>query len=403
MKIKKIFRSQKGDAIILLSVLVTGIVMLISAIAVENLKKASQLQNLQRNSVNELYKAEEGIEFALYANKEKIFVGPASNSPFSVSVWENNIKNTGTQALNKLSQLTQGKNIVISSENNPDSSTYGNLKRTVFANLPSRYYDQLSLWDFTNGCGSENCNITDNNNDMQSGHAYQAVLSTSDFQKSGWTSDNTQYRVVFRCTSSDCEIKNLRVGTGECNFTQCPLSGCSSLMDINFWNESNDMSGSVIVSDWFQYRDADYKLIDLRNGKLLVYFEIVSGNLAEASGLAGNDIKMCKQNSDGIWQALTDRLGGTTNLEIRKMGKIDYNCCGYSQICTRYKQVCAKYEQICDPQTDTNCSLCQSTPSICDLIKPYIRWFDGPNCIEWKNGDECEQSGFGKCNRYCRN
>ena len=62
-------KKHRGDAVILLSVLVSGLVILISSIAAQNLKKSAEIQGVQKKSLKSLYEAEEGVENGLFLAK----------------------------------------------------------------------------------------------------------------------------------------------------------------------------------------------------------------------------------------------------------------------------------------------------------------------------------------------
>ena len=345
--------------------------MLITVIAVENLRQSAQIQGVQKQSVDSLYKAEEGIEFSLYANKQKNVRWWRKDHAFNISVWDNgNDNNTDAEALDDLAQPTQNRNIVVTSENVTNRNDNMGLKRTVFANLPSRYYNQVPLWDFTNNCDSGNCIVSASNNDMESGHTYQVFLANADFQKDGWTSDKTEFRLIFACRSGQiCTVKNLRVGVG-CNYSECPSTtsstSCTAFTDIDFWDGQTEMTGNLILSDWFKYMDNAGNTFDLRNNKMLVQFDLVRGIMEEASGSSG-EIKMCKQNSDGSWIPFTDRSGGLASVEARRVNESgQYECC-------KYLSDCEEYEQLCDEMKDGECV----NPHNGKCLKPFEK------CIYW--------------------
>lgn len=427
MKTKKLIRSEKGDAIILLAILVTGIVALICVIAVENLKKSFEIQNIQKASLDSLYKAEEGIEYSLYANKEKT-AGIDNQEPFAISVWENNDKKGGDNAIQKLIEPTEGRNVIVISESSNNQNSSQDLRRTVFANLPSKYYNQVTLWNSNEDCSSDSeCISSRENNDMESGQTYQVVLDSADFQKEDWNKDNIEYRFIFNCGDSQfskngvgtvkgCEIKDLKVGLG-CDFSQCPVGACSSFMGIDFSGGGSEAYGNTILSDWFKYIDANESTLDLRNNKLVVQFKLVNGTMEETSG-PSQDLKMCKEKNDGTWQMFNDRRGGLASMEIRKetLAK-QYHCCGYEQICSRYNQICTQYEQVCANSESYCCnnqSYCCGENNLgcyggctqyCDQCLQYCtrctQWANG-NCQNWVNGANCLEWRNGKCNHWCK-
>jgi|GEM_PF-1600749 len=366
-KIRNIAKSQKGDAIILLAVLVTGIIMLVTAVVVESLRRSGELQSLQKQSVDNLYKAEEGVEFGLYANKEKTFT-EKENPPFSIKVYENS-SSDGTDSLGaayeKLKLPAQNRSLVITSQNASNGND-GTLKRTVFANVPSKYYDQVELWDSRNNCGA-NCDVSNAcavDGEADDGHLYQIILNASDFQRgdcgedpdSAWCVDNTRYRVALNCGGDSCTVRDLQVGI-DCDSSQCGASNCSPLLDMDLWGGNSQMSGKVILSDWFKFFDTEGNTVDLRNKSVMVQFYLVSGSLEQIGGLNGEDIKMCKQKIDGTWTSSTGNTCGMATLEFRKENQnIHYHCCGYEQVCT----------DVCDSGHNDCCSghsyTCQGNP-----------------------------------------
>jgi len=349
MRFKKpspcLYRSEKGDAIILLSVLVTGIVMLISVIAVENLRKSIEIQNVQKESLDSLYQAEEGIEYSLYLNKEKnvSLSNSNTNKPFNISVWENNNKEVGEEATRKLAQPTEGKEVVVVSEVNDNVD----MKRAVFTNLPSRYYDQVSLWNSTGECeeGAQSCGPISGENDMTEGNIYQAIVTNTDFQKDGWDNNNIWYRLIFKCGGSQylevgginiqgCEVRDLRVAT-DCDWATCSasegsggISNCTSpFVSVNFSNGTDRMLGDVVSSEWFQYAGSDGQPVDLRSKKIVVEFKLENGTMEEIGGLSSQDgdIKMCKQEDDGSWRPFSDSRGGLVSVEIKNETELNPN------------------------------------------------------------------------------
>mgnify|MGYP000877829551 CR=1 FL=1 len=159
----RIFQSEKGDAMILISVIITGLVVLVSTVALENLKKAGAVQGLQKASLDKLYKAEEGIELGLFVNREA-FEAPNKNpmdfcqdanpskncKPFNLSVIDREAgggPNTGKKAVEKLSEnpLDKNKDLIMVSQNSTDLSNSKEPKRSLMANLPSRYFNQAPI------------------------------------------------------------------------------------------------------------------------------------------------------------------------------------------------------------------------------------------------------------------
>ena len=410
-KIKKLVKSQKGDAVIMLSILVTGIIILVTAVVAESLMRSDELQSVQKQSVDNLYKAEEGIEYSLYANKTKEFEAKA-NPPFSLKVWENGNTN-GTNGLpdayDVLQQPTQNKDVVVTSQNVNNQNVNGGTggtnagdisKRTVFANMPSRYFDQVPLWGSRNSCGSGNCSVSTSGNDMESGRTYQVVLTAADFQQEGWDLSHLRYRLVLKCGSNAFTVRNLEVGMG-CNFTQCAISGCTTFMNIDLWNGESTMTGKTILSDWFKLLDNNGNTVDLRNSKMVVQFDLVSGNMEEIN-TSSEDIKMCKQNANSSWSTFSDRTGGLSSLEIKKENEnIQYHCCGYNQVCDQWQQVCDQWAQVCAQYSSSCCSWNGCWGGCDQWCQDCSQWVNG-DCNHYHNGG-CTHYVNGTCNHWCKN
>lgn len=372
--------------------------MLISVIAVENLKKSSQIQSIQKESVDSLYEAEEGIEFSLYANKQKDIMGMGENPPFSISVWDNNNDNkTGDRALERLRQPTQNQDVVVSSENITNQNDNKSLKRTVFANLPSRYYDQVPLWDRMNGCDADDCIVFAAGPDMAEGDTYQVVSSVADFQKDiGWESDDTEYRLVFKCGGDEeCTIDDLKVGVGiGCDYSKCDITGCTSFMGIDFRNGDN--SGRTILSDWFKYLDSDKNVVDLRNSKIVVQFKLVRGSMEEITNLPGEDLKMCRQQHSS-WSPVPYSSGGLSSLEIRRESEqAQYHCTAWEQVCTEYYQICDQQENYCCGGPSYYCEGYPAGDSNCNANNVNVYGCYNSGCLSY---GYCRQGCAATCTR----
>ncbi|MFH1183248.1 MAG: hypothetical protein V1690_03230 [Candidatus Moraniibacteriota bacterium] len=441
------FRSQKGAAIVLVAILVTGIVMLVSVIAIENLRKSTEMQGVQKKSLDSLYKAEEGAEYGLYVNKEKT----AGNfeRPFDISVWEkvgdSSVTKTGDQALEQLAQPTEGRNIVITSQSlaNANDSQEAAPQKTIFTNLPNKYYDQVSLWNIWEGCDNLNqsCDVSYDNNDMEPDKTYQVVVPSAIFDKSGWTDNETEYRLVFKCGNSQywkgtlsgtenvggCKITDVKLEIGGCDTSKCKIEGCAKTIPIDF---SNGNEGKILPTEWFRIDDPDtQEPINLTNEKIVVEFTLEEGTMEEVcSNGTGGDLKMCRINDDNDVTTFKDPplncQGGLSSMEVRKFSEYkgssgaDYACCGYKQICNTvcdsgYDDCCNGHNYQCDGYPSNN-SLCNSgnAGSCCySSVDPC----NGSTFCQNSCTDTCNEGGTcffcdvshpvchnGSCNKWCK-
>ena len=307
---------------ILLSIAITGLVMMVSVIAIEKLKQATKLQNTQKLSLQNTYQAEEGIEFSLFSAKQGVANvnenSTNANAPlnrFQVSLWDNNNKTEGTQALQQIAAQNGQEHFVISSKNKNNANQNQNkkLEKSAFSNVPSRFYDQVSVWnDVKDYCNLNNStsNCADQSTDtntMTTGKQYQIVASVAGFN-TPWTS--LKYRLIFRCLSKSCSARDLKIGYNDCTTTgtTCPMT-CGKWDSLTFWGGKTSMEANVLVSDWFTTST------DLRGKKIVVQFESVSGTLKQIKTIFGpqNEIMMCKGT-----EVVRDRFGGLTKIDVKK-------------------------------------------------------------------------------------
>lgn len=326
-------RSEKGDAIILLSILITGIVMLICVIAVESLRNSADIQNVQKKSLNNLYQAEEGIEYSLYTNKQKNQNQDFSvdSKHFAISLFENDNKELGEKAVQKLIEPIEGRGAVIVSESNESEDV---LKRAVFANIPHRYYDQVPLWNIRDDCEEEGINCSFETESANEEQIYQTAFYNGNFKNDDeeWSVENTKYRLIFVCASDNCTMSGIRVGAN-CNFTECGVEGFVDVPDYNCLLNpislegepgkefpDGERSGKVIVSDWVSYEQKDGTPFDLRGKKIVVQFTLNEGALEKVNGLSSEngEIRMCKKKNNGTWEPLLDKRLGLASLEIKQ-------------------------------------------------------------------------------------
>jgi len=331
----KLFRSEKGDAIILLSILITGIVMLICVVAVESLKSSADIQNVQKKSLNNLYQAEEGIEYSLYTNKQKNenqnFAASVNAKSFDVALFDGDDKKLGADAFQRLIEPIGKSDAVVVSEGGAENDT---LKRVVFANIPRRYYDQVALWYINDGCEGIGCSLGTEEITSLGDHVYQVAFKNGTFNEgqTGWEADKIQYRLIFMCMSDSCRIKDLRIGV-DCDLTQCEtggfnVAGCLLSPDAPGNTEffpNKGRSGRVIVSDWVQYKDSNNEISDLRGKKVMVQFTLEDeGGLEKVSELPlseNGEPAMCKKNDDGTWEPVQNERAGLASLEMKKVSK----------------------------------------------------------------------------------
>ena len=332
------FRSQKGAAIVLVAVMVTGIIMLVSVVVIENFRRSSQLQGTQKKSLDSLYKAEEGAEYGLYVNKVK----NSNNNfdrPFKISIWEKFndvavVKDETQQVKEQLTQPTGGKNIVITSQNvdNANANQNSAPQRTVFTNLPGKYRDQVPLWSIREGC-NEGCDVKYTNINK----TYRAVLNTSVFDK--WAEDPWEYRLVFKCGSSnfwnnrltttgdnvECTISNVKLVYICENFTSCTPDPEGNLPDctrkegeqftIKFPGGKPSKKGKILATDWFHFIEGSTRL-SLAGKKLVVEYSL-NGTAEELTLKKSSGITMCEKTGS-TWTSSDLIRVGLASLEIRK-------------------------------------------------------------------------------------
>lgn len=322
----------------MVAILVTGIIMLVSVIAIENLRKSTKLQGIQKKSLDSLYKAEEGAEYGLYINKEK--KTKTFNRPFKISIWEkidqDAIVKNDNQALEQLIQPTEGRNIIITSQSNENQNS--SPQRTVFTNLPNKYQDQLPLWNIREGCG-EGCAVTYEGNEMEPGKVYRIVLTNAVFERNSWSGAEWEYRLVFKCGNrefwqtslppgatmvSGCELSNLKIAADCSDPSLCNMDNCiHHKNDVNFANGEARMEGKIIPTEWFQVVGSSGELVNLTNKKVIVEFKFERGSMEEVEFSNGSqeEVKMCRSNGGGenpSWEEFRDRWGGLASFEIRK-------------------------------------------------------------------------------------
>lgn len=337
------YKSEKGAAIVLVAVLVTGIVMLVSVIAIENLRKSTELSGIQKRSLDNLYKAEEGAEYGLYVNKEKKLdnANTNTNGHFNISIWEKdtNVTDKGDKALEKLKQPTEGRDIVITSQSKDNANTNQNKasQKTIFTNLPNKYQDQVPLWNIREGCenNNDNCETSFENN---TNGQYQVIVPTPIFERTGW-SQNLEYRLVFKCGitnfwnsnnnssggfSNGCTISNVKLKIVGCDVSTCDpangIPGCTINKDIDF-RSGKSMSGYILPTKWFQIEE-NGNLVNLTDTKIVVEFSVDDGYVEKIYYPGSqNTVRMC-QNTGGSWSSSNNFTYGISSFEIRK--KADY-------------------------------------------------------------------------------
>jgi len=139
---KKHLKSEKGAAIITISIIVAAIVMLTILLVSENLRSSLLTLGLQKQSLIELYKAEEGIEYAYFTTKNDVDIQENDHgkymdeAPFKVSLWKDGEEITGddnTETLLNMRVPGEGE-YIISSENIAEDDNVP--KKTIFTRNP---------------------------------------------------------------------------------------------------------------------------------------------------------------------------------------------------------------------------------------------------------------------------
>ncbi len=342
----KILRSEKGDAMILISIVITGLVVLVSTVALENLRKSVSVQGLQQKSLENLYKAEEGIEYSLYVNKEKVnqnlnFNNNSSNISankvaFNLSLWDGTAqKKEDALAVNELVKDTVGRSIILVSQSAKDNTNDNtNLKRTLFANLPSRYYDQVSMGTTLSDC--QNCQVNQADSTIESGERFEIVFKATNPYSAITDLSKINYRLTVNCGwdgvwNRKCEVQDLKIGVGCGDITStgfnCPSTGtssksiaCDQNFSVPFSNGSNIMSGTGSVHS-IRFRAPSG--IDLRGKNIVVRLKLNSGKLNTLRDFCSitntcAKLKMCKK-SNGTWTGIKDK-SVHVGFDVKKTG-----------------------------------------------------------------------------------
>lgn len=344
----EIIRSEKGDAMILISIVITGLVVLVSTVALENLRKSVSIQGVQQKSLENLYKAEEGIEYSLFVNKVKDVNNnlnfnnnsatiSANKVAFNLSLWEDggNKVNDNT-AIDKLKTTTTNSKIVLVSQSSRDNvNDNTNLKRTLFANLPSRYYDQASMGDTLSDC--QNCQVLQDDAVVESGTRFESVFKTIPAYPTITNPAQLNYRLTVNCGwqspfNRTCEVQDLKIGVScgdlSASSFSCPTSesssksiACDQNFSVPFANGKNVMSGNGSV------RSIRFKApsgIDLRGKTIIVRMKLNSGKLMTLKDYCSinnscSKVKMCRKVNSGAWTSIKDK-GVHIGFDIKKSG-----------------------------------------------------------------------------------
>ncbi len=326
-----LLRSERGDAMILISIVITGLVVLVSTVALENLRKSMAVQGLQEKSLENLYKAEEGIEYSLYVNKEKSNKNlnfneqgttiASNKASYNLTFWEGtNAKKTDAEALTELSKETVGKKIVLVSQSaKSNTNDNANLKRTLFANLPSRYYDQISMGNTLSEC--QECQSSQDDSDIKTGKKSEIILKTSNPYSGVTDASKISYRLTINCGGfQKCQIQDLKVGVdcGDAFNTSsysCPASDsagrsvrCDRNFSVPFSNGKNVMEG------YGSLKSSRFKLpsgINMRGKNIVVRLKINSGRLVTLTDLCKflnncNKTKICQEEGTG-WKTVKEK------------------------------------------------------------------------------------------------
>lgn len=338
-KTKRLVKSQKGDAIILVSVLVSGIVLLVVALMVEKSGKFTQTQDLSRKSIESSYKAEEGLEYILYTTKEGI-LNQNNKKEFTltgIKYDSNNIKKqtlttTDETILEAATILPADKLIVISKsddleeENTNVNSTAG---KNLFSNLPKSFYNQVFAWQSTSGCYNGDffeCaeQIVDKQNSAS--HNYQMIVPLSPIS-GDWT--NVKYKFVFKCSSKSntaCAVSSVKVRTlldpppeGCLNYPQkCEMVSSNSGKDsfnsnseganclsepveINLDNNGTGSSNKLIYTEWFNPANSANILGDINGKNMVLEFTANDGEDGVEETILPQDdegITLCKDKEE---------------------------------------------------------------------------------------------------------
>ena len=335
-------RKQRGDAVILLSVLVSGLVILVSAIAAQNLKKSAQIQGVQKRSLASTYKAESGIEYGLLVAKNSLAsLNQNTNKQFQINVWKKNpttneFDNVNTNAAAISLAVQTPKDSIVLSSKNETADSEDETRKVLISNVPNSFPNQVILWNNMKGCEDLSRCPADNPETGNEKISYQLAVPLSAFDTG--TITNPEYRLVFRCQGAvNCRMGTLVGGYldkkiklkysgagGACDFSQCAFS-CESevVKELSLRYYSDAVAGmnipKTIPTEWFTLETSlsqkfvvvEFDVEEARNG-------VEEIKLGSEVTKFDNSIKICKKKGSGAYKDYLDRRAGLVKVMARK-------------------------------------------------------------------------------------
>ncbi|MBM3256170.1 MAG: hypothetical protein FJZ04_01730 [Candidatus Moranbacteria bacterium] len=335
-------RKRRGDAVILLSVLVSGLVILVSAIAAQNLKKSARIQGVQKRSLISTYKAESGIEYGLLVAKNSLSsLNQNANGQFQINVWKrnpatNNFDNVNTNAAAVSLAVQTPKDSIVLSSKNETAGGEEETKKVLISNVPNSFPNQAVLWNNMKGCEDLSRCPADDPETGNEKISYQLAVPLSVFDTEGIS--NPQYRLVFRCQGTvNCRMGTMVGGylekkiklkysgsSAACDFSQCAFS-CESeaVKELSLRYYSDAVAGmdipKTISTEWFTL-DAI-----LSQKSVVVEFDVEEASkgveeikLPSSITQFDGSIKICKKKGSDTYKDYTDRRAGLVKVVVRK-------------------------------------------------------------------------------------
>jgi len=347
-EINKLARSQKGDAVVMVSVLVAGMVFLVVALMMEKADRFSGTQELGKQAVENTYNAEEGLEYVIYSAKEGInrendqdSFGLSSVRYLNDGSQEETYDTTAKTLAAAVGSLPSDNLVIISqSKKAAGAGQDDKTKRSLFTNLPKSFYNQVSVWQNTAECYSGDSGSVKPSNlcypDTGTGgtageHNYQLTVPLSSLA-ADWS--NVKCKIIFKCRDSaanGCSISNARIRRiiapapeGCLSGPQkCPMVNDNSNKDtfslsdgdtprclsdpvsLTFDGQDRSAPHQLVFSDWFDPADYSDRLEGLGGQSLVVEFTAKDGSQGIEETVvpllqADNGIAACKDDKDMI-------------------------------------------------------------------------------------------------------
>jgi len=139
-------KSEKGTTVIIMAIIVAGMIMLVISVAAENIRQSLKTQGNQKKALDQVYQAEEGVEYAYYITKNDVeFEGGheeyIENAPFDISLWHksgDDIEEVTGDNKDKIETMRDavGEEYIIASESIESEDVSQAHKKTIFTKNP---------------------------------------------------------------------------------------------------------------------------------------------------------------------------------------------------------------------------------------------------------------------------